>query len=70
MKTNAFKVELLIINCENVKQEDLEYMLENVKYLYPKIMSIESREIDFHDDHPLNKHGEVFDEAYRELFQE
>ena len=69
MKTNAFKVELLILNLENVKQEELQDMLENVKYLYPRIISIESKDIDFHDDHPLNKDGEVFDKAYRELFK-
>jgi hypothetical protein len=55
MKAKAYKVEILVLDPENCRNEDdVKYFLENVKYLYPKVKSIQSREIEWDDDHPLN----------------
>jgi hypothetical protein len=65
---NAHKVELLILDGENISREDVVYFLENVKYLWPKVLSIKTKEIeDWNDDHPLNK-GENLHEGIEELF--
>jgi len=70
MKAKVYKVELLIIDPENCRnQDDVIYFLENVKYLYPKVKSIKTAEIDWDDDHPLNK-KDTQDQAYQELFEE
>jgi len=69
MKAKAYKVELLVLDPENCRNEDdVKYFLENVKYLYPKVKSIQSREIEW-DNHPLN-HKDTHDQAYKDLFGE
>ena len=51
----VYKVELSILDFEEIGEEDIKIMLENTKYLYPKVISIDSREIgEWSDDHPLN----------------
>jgi hypothetical protein len=70
MKAKAYKVEILVLDPENCRNEDdVKYFLENVKYLYPKVKSIQSREIEWDDDHPLN-HKDTQDQAYKDLFGE
>ena len=66
----AYKVELLVLDHNDMGEEQIEFLLENVKYLYPSVMSIESREIgEFYDDHPLNK-MDTYKQAYKELFND
>lgn len=69
METKAYKIELLILDWEKRSEDDIKHMIKNVKYLYPTIISIESRDIDFDDNHPLNKSGDIFNEAYQALFK-
>jgi hypothetical protein len=70
MKAKAYKVELLVIDLENLNEDDVKYFLENVKYLYPMVKSIQSREIgEWSDDHPLNL-VDTHDQAYKDLFEE
>jgi hypothetical protein len=41
---------------DHVDKEDIIYFLENVKYLYPRVMNIQEKDIgEWSDDHPLNK---------------
>lgn len=56
MKAKAYKIELLVVDHESMKQEDIIYFVENIKYLCSNVLSIQSKEIDdWDDDHPLNK---------------
>lgn len=56
MKAKAYKIELLVVDHENMKQEDIIYFIENVRYVYPTVLSVQSKEIDdWGDEHPLNK---------------
>lgn len=64
----AYKVELLIIDNEEVGQENIKYYLENTKYVYPKVMDIKSVDIDWIDEHPLNK-IDTIKEEYNKLFK-
>ena len=64
----AYKVEVLVLDNEQLGEDSIKYLLENVKWVYPKIMSIQSKEIgEWDDDHPLNKKDEA-EQYYQELF--
>ncbi len=62
----VYKVELSIIDFEEIGEEDIKIMLENTKYLHPKVISIDSREIgEWSDDHPLNHSSTQLNELKR-----
>jgi hypothetical protein len=70
-KTKVHKVELLIVNTDNVTEESIISMIENARYpnhcIDPQVKHIETREVDWNDDHPLNKQA-TSEAAYQELF--
>lgn len=55
MKAKAYKIELLVVDCDDTPEEDIICIIEQVRYIYPNVLSIQSKEIDWDDDHPLNK---------------
>ena len=62
----AYKVELLVLDHENIGVCK-ETFREDFEYLFPRVMSIQSKEIgEWDDDHPLN-FGDI--EFYNNLFQ-
>lgn len=68
----AYKVELLIIDHDEVGVEDMKLILEETKYsnrcIHPTIMAVEEADIgEWDDDHPLNDTRTQKDE-YRRLF--
>jgi hypothetical protein len=68
MKAKAYKIELFILDVEGLREEDVIYFLENVTYLDPKVMSVQSKELgEWYDDHPINK-KDTFKQTYDELF--
>lgn len=68
MKAKVYKIELGVVDFENIHEDEIIYLLKNVKYLYPSVISIESKDIDdWDDDHPLNKR-DTFKQAYKEMF--
>jgi hypothetical protein len=71
MKATVYKIELCAIDFEDYGgQEDIVFLIENIKNLYPKVMSIQSRKIDeWDDDHPLNQR-DTHKQAYEELFSD
>ncbi len=59
-KMKVYKIELMIIDFDNVGEKESVEVIENARYpnrcISPKVMSIESRDIgEWHDNHPLNK---------------
>jgi hypothetical protein len=51
-----------------MSEDDIVYFIENIKHLYPTVMSIQSKEIgEWNDDHPLNKKDTV-KQTYEELW--
>lgn len=65
----VYKIELMVMNHENVSDKDIETILEDVRHLYPTVVSMESKEIgEWTNDHPLNKHAE-WKPIYNELFK-
>lgn len=63
----AYKVELLVLDLNDVGVCE-ETLCEDLEYLFPQVMSIESKEIgEWDDDHPLNC-GDI--EFYNNLFHD
>jgi hypothetical protein len=70
---NVYKVELMIINHDEMGQESVKRVLENANYpndcISPDVVSIESRDIgEWSDDNPLNfsnKKREEFNRLFR-----
>ena len=69
----VFKVEIQVIDFDEIGEEGVRSAIENTKYpnycINPQIRSIESRDIEWTDDHPLNR-VDTEKEAYRKLFEE
>lgn len=65
------KVEVLIVDHDDIGSEEVRVVLENQKYpnwcMSPIVQAIETREVKWSDDHPLNRR-ETADAAYRALF--
>ena len=63
----AYKVELLVLDHENIGV-CAETFKESFEYLFPRVMSIQSKEIgEWDDDNPLNRGDREF---YDKLFQD
>jgi hypothetical protein len=69
----AYKIELLILDFDNVGQEEICSILENTKYpnwcISPSVKKVTEKEIEWGDNHPLNK-KETANEAYEKLFNQ
>lgn len=56
MTTKAYKIELLVIDTDHIGADSITTALENARYVYPKIVSVQARDLgEWTDDHPLNK---------------
>ena len=69
----AYKVELLIIDHDELGADGIKDVIENVKYpnycIAPDVKNIECVDIgEWDDDHPLNKFS-TCDEEYKRLFE-
>ena len=67
----VFKIEVLVIDFDEVGKEEITYLIENTRYpnhcMSPSVKNIESREITWSDDHPLNLNDKC-DAEYARLF--
>lgn len=72
-KTKIVKVELMIVNFDDLSEEEIKSVLENARYpnhcIGPNVMATEVKEVDWNDDHPLNNRNKMAD-AYNELFNQ
>ena len=67
----AMKIELLVLDFDFLGEEGVKSAIENVRYpnrcIDPTVKSIKSVDIEWTDDHPLNKAGTEA-RAYADLF--
>lgn len=65
------KVTLLIVDSDSVGSDEVLTVLENTRYpndcIMPRVMVIETAEVEWSDDHPLNRTG-TQQEAFEKLF--
>jgi len=69
VKVIAYKLEVLVLDFDDVGAEAVKNMVENTRYLSTEVKGMETRVVEWTDDHPLNKQ-DTADEAYRKLFEE
>lgn len=73
MKTQVHRVEVLIVDTDDVGPDGVRRLLEHTRYpnraISPHVMGIETRAVDWSDEHPLNR-AATTEGAYRELFGE
>ena len=65
----VYKLEVIVIDHEDIGDEIIE-IIENQKYrsiISPKVVAIQSADIEWSDDHPLNKSG--FETELKQLFE-
>lgn len=64
----VYKVELLVLDFENMGERDIITQLENTRYVHGSVMNIVGRDIgEWDDSHPLNHHDKAPAE-YERLF--
>lgn len=68
----AYKIEILIIDHDEVGEEEIKNVLETTKFpnwcIDPEVKNIKSADIgEWTDDHPLNKAG-TCERVYQDLF--
>lgn len=72
MRVKVFKLEVMILDFDGIGEGAIISQLENTKYsnrcISPKVKNIEAREVDWDDNHPLNKY-DTQEEAYKKLFE-
>lgn len=70
-KTKIHRVVLLIVDTDNLGADEVVEVLENARYpnhcIGPNVMAIQTREVLWSDDHPLN-HRDTQHKAFEELF--
>jgi hypothetical protein len=69
----VFKIELLVIDFDGLGEDGVRDALENARYpnrcISPDVKAIDTRDVEWSDDHPLNKRTTA-DAEYRRLFAE
>lgn len=51
----AYKIELIVLDFDDLSDKSIHYYIENIKYVHPSIVSMKSVEIDnWSDQHILN----------------
>jgi len=67
VKATVHKITLMVVDHENLKADDIVDLLESCRWVYPRVTSIETAEVDWRDDHPLNRR-ETRDATLAEIF--
>lgn len=60
--TNVYKIELCVIDHDDIGAESIRGVLENTRYpnrcIAPLVLTIEEKDIgEWYDEHPLNHHN-------------
>ena len=67
-EVKVIKVEMYITDFQEFGAEEIKYMLEErVKGIHGRVISMESKSVDWTDEHPLNS-KDTQTEAYNKLF--
>jgi len=64
----AHKIELLVLDFEDSGIKDIIHELERTRYFTSEVMSVQTRDIVWSDNHPLND-PKTSQAAYQKLFE-
>lgn len=71
IETRVYRVELCIVDHDGIGEDGIVSLIESARYpnhaIAPRVTEIESRGVEWSDDHPLNKFA-TSGAAFRELF--
>lgn len=71
--TKVHRVVLLVVDDDNLNADGVRSVIENVRYpnhcIAPRVMQINTCEVEWTDDHPLNRSATVRS-AFAEMFGE
>lgn len=71
-KRKVYRLEVLIVDHDNLGSEGVIAELENARYpnrcLMPTVINLNEREVEWSDEHPLNQHA-TRDAAFDALFE-
>ena len=69
MKTNVYIVAVAIIDHDQLGEEEIKLLIENTRYpnhcMNPKVLEVDQRSVDWHDEHPLNNRNTQMEELCR-----
>lgn len=69
--TRVYKIELLVVDHDGLGESNLTDVIEHARYpnwcISPVVMAINSHEVEWDDNHPLNNRTTMRD-AYDDLF--
>ena len=67
----AYKITILVLDFDDMGEENVRKTIEETRYanhcISPEVKSIQSCDIEWADDHPLNNHS-TSDAEYARLF--
>ena len=63
----VYKIEVMVLDFEGIGGEEIKNSIENNIFLNAHAMNSKSVEVDWSDDHPLNKCGTMA-RTYTDLF--
>ena len=70
--TKVYKIELMVIDFDFIGEDQIKSTIENANYpndcISPEVKTIESKDIEWSDDHPLNIRS-TSNQAYIDLFE-
>lgn len=68
---NVYKIKLYVIDSDDIGKKEVKHLLEETRYpnhcMNPTIYNIQTRVINWTNDHPLN-YNDTYKEAYEKLF--
>ena len=68
----VYRLEIMVIDFDGVGREGIISTIEDARYpnhcIAPSVKAVDERDIEWSDDHPLNKRATA-DQAYAELFK-
>jgi hypothetical protein len=67
MKCRVHRMTILVVDHERMREKDMAQVVENCRYADPSVLTHESRDVEWSDDHPLNRR-DTQAQAVRDLF--
>ena len=65
-RTNVYKMTLLVIDHDRMGEEETREVIEHHRYLFASVMDVQTAEVEWSDDHPLNTGQRA--QAFADLF--
>ena len=66
MSTKVYKMTVLVIDHDDMGEEETREVIEHHRHLFASVMDVQTTEVEWDDDHPLNTGKRA--QAFAELF--